>query len=247
MKAVLAAHEVSAPPQSLESALAERKSGFAGKTLGSLVNSLLESFLVEGGGATLSDPLPTSCGSTSLVGFRIQIALPDMKLNATADSLRELVAIRNNLVHHFVTEHDLATLDGCRAAQDALTATSRLIETHIEDLRAWTKDTNRVRPYVAEQLKSGPLHDLLVSDYPPLNISAIESALFEAAANLAVENWTPVSDASAWISERYPQEHPSSYGCRRWRQVIHNSKHFDSRYFVSEGRREARYRVKPKP
>ena len=38
------------------------------------------------------------------------------------NELKELVLLRNNLVHHFIDQHDLGSLDGCRSATDEAVA-----------------------------------------------------------------------------------------------------------------------------
>jgi len=61
-----------------------------------------------------------------------QLSLSAEDYDRTQGDLRELVQLRNNLVHHFIDQHDLWSIDGCRAAHDALVAACERIGKHFE-------------------------------------------------------------------------------------------------------------------
>ncbi|MBP8276214.1 MAG: OST-HTH/LOTUS domain-containing protein, partial [Propionivibrio sp.] len=75
-------------------------------------------------------------------------------------------------------------------------------------------------------------------------VAGIVSALREAAGELAVDGWASIAEAGRWIAERFPEQLPAKYGCSSWRQVVHESRIFDLRYFEINGQRSARYREK---
>ncbi|MCV2867684.1 OST-HTH/LOTUS domain-containing protein [Defluviimonas sp. WL0002] len=60
-----------------------------------------------------------------------------------------------------------------------------------------------------------------VVDWPA---AGIVRALGEAAGELSADGWAPVSEAGSWVADRHPSQVPSKYGCRSWRQVIHESR-----------------------
>ena len=78
----------------------------------------------------------------------------------------------------------------------------------------------------------------------PESAASPARALREAAAELAVEGWTPVASAGRWIVERLPEHLPAKYGCSSWRQVVHESRLFELRYRDVGGQRAAWYRPK---
>ncbi len=51
--------------------------------------------------------------------------------------LRELVTLRNALVHHFLAAHDLGSVDGCSVALATLRDNRAVIERHWERLKVW--------------------------------------------------------------------------------------------------------------
>jgi hypothetical protein len=237
MKAILAQHEISGPLYRLEEARAARAAEIDSKTLGTLVRQLLGSFLVvEGneGQPEIPDDPPFA--------YRIQVALSAEDLVLTENDLRELVALRNDLVHHFLERHSLRNLAGCDAALGALTAASARIAVATDNLRIWAGGLMEASRTAAEVFSSPTGLDLITTGHLPWPMTGIVLALRDAEGSLAVDGWTPVVTAGQWISARYPTERPADYGCRSWRQVIHESGLFELRHRQISGPREAWYR-----
>lgn len=250
IKAIMADYEISGPAHALEAVRAARMTDTAGKTLGTMVGELLGSYVVTN---EVDTPVQTSTDTSEAyisIGSRLQLS--DADFARTENDLRELVLLRNNLVHHFIDQHDIGTLDGCRSGRDALIAAYTRIEQHLEELRAWAKDMQQARRALAEVVQSDAFHDLVVNGIHPDGTvfwpgAGILRALQEASSELAVEGWTTVEEAGRWIAERYPEQEPAKYGCSSWRQVVHESRFFELRYFEVGGRRFARYREKERP
>ena len=159
------------------------------------------------------------------------------------DGLIELVHLRNELVHHFIEQHDLMSLEGCNGAQDALVATSSRIDLHYEQLREWAGGMQQT----AEPIQSAAMRELLENGIAPDGtvywpLAGIVDVLREAASELAVEGWASVEEAGKWIAERHPEQLPAKYGCSSWRHVVHQSRFFELRKFEIDGKRYARYR-----
>ena len=152
--------------------------------------------------------------------------------------------LRNGLVHHFLERHDLGDLNGCSEAEAELIEASGRIKLHFDDLRQWSEVLHRTRLQVAEFIMSDAFLNSLADRNISWPVSAIVNALREASAELALDGWTPVADAGKWVAARYPEELPANYGCRTWRQVLHQSGVFELRYFQTDGLRRAWYRVK---
>ncbi|WP_435750043.1 OST-HTH/LOTUS domain-containing protein [Thauera sp. AutoDN2] len=246
MKAIVAHHEISGPAHSLESIRAARIEDAATKTLGTLVGQLFGSYVVTdgNGGEERDDDLP---GDVVSFRTRVQLSLSAQDYAKTQADLKDLVSLRNTLVHHFIDQHDLWTVDGCRAAQDELGSAYTRVDQHFEQLRGWAEHMDQARRLAAEFVQSDVFHDLVVNGIAPdgtvdWSAAGIVRALREAAAQLAVEGWTPIVAAGRWIADRHPEQLPAKYGCSSWRQVVHECRLFELRYREVEGQRAAWYR-----
>ena len=245
IKAIVTGYEISGPAHALEAVRAARMTATAGKTLGTIVGELLGSYVVTN---EVDTPIKASTDTSDAhisIGSRLQLS--DADFARTENDLRELVLLRNNLVHHFIDQHEIGTLDGCRSGRDALIAAYSRIDQHLEELRTWAEDMQEARRALAEVVQSDAFRDHLVNGtYPDGTVfwpgAGIVRALQEAASELAVDGWTTVEEAARWITEWYPEQQPANYGCSSWRHVVHESRSFELRYFEVGGRRVARYR-----
>jgi len=140
IKAIMSHHEVSGSA----SVRASRIAGTARKTLGSLVGDLLGSYVVTNEIGTFLEATTSSPEDVPSVSMRMWVELSDADYARTKNELEEFVILRNNLVHHFIDQHDLGTLDGCRAAHDALASAYSRIDQHFEQLQEWVEDSVNV-------------------------------------------------------------------------------------------------------
>jgi hypothetical protein len=247
IKAIVVHHDLSRPVHALETVQAARMSATARKTLGMLVGELLGSYVVTN---TDDTPFEDTAGHPEhvpTIRIRTNLGFSDADYTRTVRELGELVTLRNNLVHHFIEQHDLWSVDGCRRAQDALVAAYSRIDQHLEQLRQWLEDMERCRRFMAEFGKSDEIRDRVVNGIvsdgtvdPPE--TGIVRALRNAAGAVSVDGWAPVEGAGKWIAKRFPEQVPKKYGCSSWRQVVHESKVFELRYFTLNGKRSACYR-----
>ncbi len=106
IKAIVAHHEISGPPHALEAIRAARVTETARKTLGTLIGDLLGSYVVVNGDQTAPKDTINSSEDTASFNFRMQLGLSDIDFARTETELRELVLLRNSLVHHFIEEHE---------------------------------------------------------------------------------------------------------------------------------------------
>ena len=245
MKAIVAHHEISASGSPLESNQAERIADAANKTLGTLVGTLLGTYVTSGEQDEVAEP----DAPDNIISFKMKMSLrmSAEDFDRTQNDLKDLVLLRNNLVHHFIDQHDLWTVDGCRAAQDELGSAYTRIDQHFEQLRGWAEHMDQARRLAAEFVQSDVFHDLVVNGIAPDGTvdwpaAGIVRALREAVAQLAVEGWTPIAAAGRWIADRHPEQLPAKYGCSSWRQVVHECRLFELRYREVEGQRAAWYR-----
>jgi hypothetical protein len=249
IKAIVAHHEIAGPVHALESIRAARIADTASKTLGTLVGQLIGSYVVTDEGDTRADVSVNAPEGVISFGMRMHLSISAEDYVRTENDLKELVLLRNNLVHHFIDQHDLWSQDGCHGAHDALLVAYSRIDQHFEQLRGWAEHMDQARQLAAEFVQSDVFHDLVVNGIAPDGTvdwpaSGIVRALREAAGDIAVEGWAPVAMAGRWIVERHPEQLPAKYGCSSWRQVVHESRLFDLRYREVDGQRAAWYRDK---
>lgn len=248
-KIIVAHHKLSGPAHSLDTIRAERIADTSGKTLGTLVNDLLGSYVINNEIGGPEEETAISPEKVNSVSFRAGLKVSDGDFARITNELKELVSLRNNLVHHFIDQHDLWSLEGCRGAQDALVAASNNIYQHIEQLKIWVENMQKCQRQVAEFLQSDEGREFIVNGIAPDGTvywpaAGIVYALRGAAGELAIDGWTCLATASTRILEREPEQSPAKYGCSSWRQVVHESRIFELRHFEIDGRRSARYREK---
>ena len=240
IKAILAECEVSGTANGTDRDARAADTGR--KTLGVLVGQLMGSFLTAEPQTSAPADEPKPADGLASFRIRMQIGIPADEFARIECDLKDFVCLRNELIHQFIERHDLKTANGCRAAEGALIAAHCRIERHWDDLKQWAQDLIQTRQQFVDLLGSEMVRGILVSGKVPLSLTPIVAALREAAAELAVDGWAPVVEASALVLSRYPDELPANYGCRSWRQVLHESGVFELRYRETKGRRSAWYR-----
>jgi hypothetical protein len=249
IKAIIAQQEISGPVHDLERMQAARIADSARKTLGNLVRDLLGSYIVAN---QIDSPLSAAADSfedANSISIGTQIALSDADFVRTETGLRELVLLRNDLVHHFIDRYDLESLDGCHRGCDALVDAFSKIDHRLHELRTWADDMRKMHGLMAQIVQSDQFRDFVVTGISPdetirLPDTGIVRALQEAAGELALDGWATVSEAGGWIAARQPEQVPEKYGYASWRQVVHEARIFELRYLERGGRRTACYREK---
>ena len=238
LKAIIAAQRLGVPDGDVEKARAGRAALWDRSTLGMLVAELTGSLLVPPGRS--ADP----AGDAGFA-YAFSITLPPEDHARIEADLRALVDLRNRLVHHFLTEHDLRTEVGCQSAQAALTTTLARIKTATAGLFEWAGDMDRAKEAFRDYLASSTFEDFYLRGVIPWPQTGIVHALQGAAKAIAVDGWASVDGAAAWMAQHYPEETPAGYGRSTWRQVIHDSGLFDLQTRAAGGKGAARYRPKP--
>lgn len=248
IKSINAHHELSGPAPELSRLKQARIEAVGADTLGQSVGKFVSSFLVDGERASVE---PANCSGTSDVGsisFRINVSLSATDYIQTQASLKELVELRNGLVHHFIERFDLWSIEGCENARAYLQGVYARIVEHFTQLRALADDMKEVMGQTISFMQSDAGIDLLVNGIPPDGqihwpTSGIVRALREAMHALAVDGWTSLDTVKRWLAEHHPEQQPAKYCCRSWPQVLHESRCFELRYRIAEdGARTAWFR-----
>lgn len=229
------------------SILKARDAGVASKTLGALVRELVGGYLVSNVDEEAKPDRPPESFVGIHVSFRARLQMTPDDLQRTEAGMRDLVALRNHLVHHFIRQHDLRTIEGCRGAKDALYESEIRVERELEQVKVWVQDMFECLRAHACHLQSKEFEDWLVDGIAPdgsvdWNRAGVVRELLKAARAISSDTWAPVHAAAHWIAERFPEQQPAKYGCRSWREVIDRSRRFELSYREIDGERVACYR-----
>lgn len=234
LKAMVAHSELSGPPERLQ-AIRDKKIACAHKkTLGTLVGMLAESYLKLPDLSDESEKSEVQSSDSSWFSFRYQMELPEERYTETKAALKELVDLRNELVHHFLQRFDLWRVDGCIAAESYLDESYETIDGHYLKLRDWAKSMDEARQLMASFMQTRDFEDAVfngiwVDGTVHWPSSGITASLRAAETKLAVDGWTPLFEAIHWVAKTYPEQPPKRYGCGSWRHVIHESQQFEIR------------------
>ena len=249
LKAMVADSEVEGPPDEL---LARRDAKVADthkKTLGTLVGMLTEGYLTSGDISHVADDDEAQAAKAPWFRFRHCIRLDAERYESTRAALKELVDLRNELVHHFLQRFNMSEVDGCVAAVAYLDASFETIDGHYLSLRGWAQTMEESRAMMVAFVTSSHFVDLVANgicpdgsvDWPA---SGAARCLRDAERVFAKDSWTHLNTATAWIRQQHPDQQPQRYGCGSWRQVIHESQQFEIRKTTDAdtGRGEVWYR-----
>jgi hypothetical protein len=233
LKAVVANTDIAGPPEQLQALRDERVASAQTKTLGTLVGVLTESYLTLDGSDETTDDGPQSNGGLWF-RFRAHMSLDVERHGTIKASLKELVDLRNELVHHFLVRFDIWQADGCTAADAFLDESYETIDGHYLTLHAWAQGMDEARTLMASFMKTPAFRDMVIDGIQPDGAvhwpgCGIVCSLREAEVELAQDGWTPLHSAIEWVGQHAPDQTPRRYGCGSWRHVIHESKQFEVR------------------
>ncbi|WP_426810515.1 hypothetical protein ABOC32_06735 [Pseudomonas sp. WOUb67] len=173
LKKMVASTELSGAPDQLEVAREKKAAEHHRQTLGSLVGAFTQNYLKP---SDLPDD-PEDDGvrdERCWVSIRFSMELPEVQYAQTNAALKELVGLRNDLVHHFLGYFDLECADGCAGAEAYLDERYESICRHYLDLCEWAKSMDEVRqrmhaiietPQIREFMISAPSDEDSVSTY----------------------------------------------------------------------------------
>lgn len=251
LKSLVAHHDIAGPPARLQAIRDAQVASVQKQTLGNLVGMLTGSYLTPSQGEDAAAEDESGDGGRLWVRFRSQIELDPERYESMKTALKELVDLRNELVHHFLQRFNIWEVDGCTAADAYLDASFETIDGHYFTLHGWTQSMEQARAQMASFAATPAFKDFLVNgiwpdeavDWPT---GRAVSCLREAESRFATNGWTKLNAATSWIREHHPDQQPLSYGCASWRQVVHESRQFDIRKQVdNNGRNEVWYRSRP--
>lgn len=249
LKIVVVFQEISGTTKTLSHAIDDRRAEASDKTLGTLIGRLLGGYIVPDNIEPSTGPEDSAEDSIHF-NLRMHLSLPRDRYEALKAELRELVTLRNTLVHHFIDQHDLWTVAGCFQAQDALNRTYAEIDRHFEQLRAFAEDMDEAKQAAADLIRAPEFQNMLINGIGPDGtihwpLAGIVRALDQALLELTADGWANLDTAARWMSENHPEQTPQKYGCARWRHVIHESGQFELRRMTHNGQFGTWFRKRP--
>lgn len=137
LKALVSHGDMAGPPAGLQAVQDAQAACVQKKTLGTLVGMLTERHLTS----TEEDESAEGPQGDGGVGFsfRFQVGLDASQHQATTAALKELVDLRNQLVHHFLQQFNIWERQGCLDAEAYLDASFETIDDHYLTLRGWAQ------------------------------------------------------------------------------------------------------------
>jgi hypothetical protein len=237
LKAMVANTDLAGEPAQLQAVRDVRVASVHKTTLGGLVSLFTGGYLrAEGESAPAEETDDKLPGDGFWFSFQQRLAMSAERLEAITAELKELVDLRNELVHHLLQRFDLGQLNRCEAAVAYLDASRTTIDRHYLTLRTWAEHMDNARALAASFMSSDAFKDVFINGIAPDGqvhwpASGIVSSLREAEQALVPSGsqgqWVELNAAIAWITKQHPDQTPRRYGCSSWRQVLHESREFE--------------------
>jgi hypothetical protein len=238
LKSMVAGMALEGPFEQLQATRARQVASASDKSLGTLVRMFTGSHLIFAPSESEKEPGDTSSDAQSAgvawASMRFSISMSPERYEQTKAGLAELVALRNDLVHHLIERFDISDESGCRAATTHLESCYVQIDGHCERLKGWAMDVAESQALASSYLQSIAFEDAFVHG---INLdgsvcwarSTIVECLREAETACQVGGWTSLDAAIDFISKENRDQIPSRYGCKTWRQVLRKSGLFELR------------------
>ena len=227
--------------EEIQAAQLKRKEFVSDKTLGTVLKSFVGSYIAPDLGKDAGDEVSASVNDQQMLfRYKSKISMAEDDYARTVQEFEALVAMRNDLVHHFIERFNLWSDEGCEAAEAHLDSCDQQIEAQLSIMHGWVKSHQEARDQTLAFVNSNDFLSFLNEGRLPdwgidWQFTPVVLALREAESKLAKEGWTSVIEAERWLEKKYPDEKPALYGCSRWRHLLHESGLFDIRRFALGG------------
>lgn len=259
LKAVVAGMALAGPPEQLQAVQDRQAVSMRNRTLGTLVGMFTDYHVTTSStGDEVAANDDTSAGGLSSDGPWVNISFaismsPERRAQTKAD-LAELVALRNDLVHHLIEKFDISDQGSCLAASSHLDSCYEQIDAHCRTLNAWVNGISNCQAQLSTFLQSKALDDACVHGMNPDGsvcwpMSSVVECLREAEKACHVDGWASLDAAVKFIAKEGRDLVPTRYGCKTWRQVLQRSEQFELRIVAGsgEGRGQTWYRSYAEP
>ncbi len=195
LKSLVAHHDIAGPPARLQAIRDAQVASVQKQTLGTLVGMLTDSYLTPSQAEDAACEDESGDGGRLWVRFRSQIEVDPERYESMKTALKELVDLRNELVHHFLQRFNIWEVDGCTAADAHLDASFETIDGHFLTLRGWAQSMQEAWANMSSFISTPAYRDLLVDGIWPdgsvnCPTSKVVACLWEAECRFATNGWT---------------------------------------------------------
>lgn len=168
LKAVVANTGLAGEPAQLQALRDARVASVNKTTLGGLVTLFTGGYLrAEDEPASAQESDDKAPGDRLWFSFQQRMEMSAERRAAITAELKELVDLRNELVHHLLERFDLGQLDRCEAAVAYLDDVRATIDRHYERLCGWAEEMGRVRELMASLMNSDAFRNMFIDGIEP--------------------------------------------------------------------------------
>jgi len=164
IKAIVAEHDIAGSSSDLFDNRTAQYDAVATKTMGQVVGSLVGKYIVPTSNSPSSsstdEPPENLTKPWARMTSRIEFSEENFK--RIEQSLATLVALRNDLVHHFLEKYDIESESGCLAADAYLDESFKVIDSTHEEMVQWARHSADTRAAMASFISSPEFEDLFV-------------------------------------------------------------------------------------
>ncbi|MBS4689211.1 OST-HTH/LOTUS domain-containing protein [Aeromonas sobria] len=224
LKAALPTMKVSGFSDELVGNIERYRQFLVGKTLGHLVGQWSQRI-------TLGDEQEIDDALHNRAYISISVGLEDGEW--MSEKLKQLVELRNELVHHFLSRFTLNSEASCQEAISYLSTAASTIKSNRDTLQslliAFEESKKRLLEFINSPVGESLYFYGIIPGEPVENWenTTIIQQLKFAEYSLAKDGWVQLNEAIYSIGQRWPELSPKLYGCSSWREVIHCSQLFE--------------------
>ena len=206
----------------------EKVEALSGSTLGILIKHLTSTLLTteriqQRNESQQEPPEPEKLSARTT----FCVVYTDEDHQKLCSTLTDLVAKRNFLVHHFQTEFDLKSHNGCKTALSYLEDLNSLVKNQINELKVFADAMAAGSQKLAEFLNSPEAIRLIDEGLPPNSkagwlLTLEVQALKEAETLLNENGWTNLSKAREYLHGKQISDDALSHlGVKSWPELLH--------------------------
>lgn len=180
---------------------AERRQQVAKLTLGQTTDKLLKAFMTKENEDCTDHAEPEDPQSLA-IAYRHRISMPPEQRDRTLAEIDELIEMRNQLVHQFIAQYDLWSVEGCLEAKPYLQACYDRIAAQHDQLRDWLKNMAATQDMFRQFIESETFQAFFIEGTPPKNqeLTFIRNELPMTLTLTA--SFTMPDDSQDWASSR---------------------------------------------
>ncbi|RQO82479.1 OST-HTH/LOTUS domain-containing protein [Acidovorax sp. FJL06] len=215
------------------------KERLASMTLGGLVSAFFGDVVLDSEAPSNSRKERALPDGRLSMRHSFRFSVSSQTFETLQTSMREMVSLRNEWVHHLVDRFDLTSLEGCAQALENLQTGYEKAERFRLELQGVAKVMAEAGEHMAAAFTSPQGQALFFGRKVPLESTSLLNAL-----RGAIDVVAPNDDGTVLLSEvletlrsSHPDEKPESYGYASWPQVIHESRIFGMVRRDAEGRK----------